>query len=563
MNDGELGSFWTLIWPRWEMLSSGTVEMVTPFLVLIIWAVAVLVCGFAARQAHIAMKAVQESRSLVEDLTPENLWFRRGEVAAAAAASSPPVHDAWREFDETLVTEHQRVYNTVSAEEFFNERRFAPRLVENRFLHAAPTALTTLGLLGTFLGLTVGLRGLELGSTTDELRDGIQVLVEGAALGFTASLWGVFMSLITNVFERFMERRVTKACRDLQARIDGLFPMRSPEQSLSDIAHHTSASSEALQVLHEKIGSALQESVRQVGEGTSQAVSDAIHGSLAPIMAELAEKAANQSADVFHSISNQLEQSFADMGRSLAAELKESATSMRSTLDYMSEQLARQADQHLAQMNALQEAAITQLRSVGESTERQMRLLDESLPRIVDGLDRAAGLIGSATTGMEEVTSGLTEVTTGLQETSTELSRMLREALDAMDQLTERTASAAGALADQQGAVTELLERASATAELLREASTALNHGFEGMRSAQAAFLTDLEQRLTKHSQDMTAWLTAYADEVSKQTTHRMSEWNVQTERFTSTMLNATQALSDAVDEIGARRAADDAGAAV
>jgi len=38
---------------------------------------------------------------------------------------------------------------------------------------------------------------------------GIQTLVDGAALGFTASLWGVAMSLVTNVYERWQEHQVT------------------------------------------------------------------------------------------------------------------------------------------------------------------------------------------------------------------------------------------------------------------------------------------------------------------------------------------------------------------
>jgi ABC-type transporter Mla subunit MlaD len=556
MVDRDAGSFLGYIWPDWSQLSSGTVHMVTPLLVLVIWAIALGTCASVAYLAVRALRAISEVKGLITELTQDNLREKLGLVRAASEARSPLVRDAWREFDETLVVEHDRVFNTVSAEEFFNEHRFAPQLIGNRFIHAAPVALTTIGLLGTFFGLTVGLRGLELDVSADELRGGIQTLVEGAALGFTASLWGVFMSLVTNVFERSMERGVLSSCRKLQADIDKLFAMRSPEHSLSEIARSTSASNEALQVLHEKIGSAFQESVHEVGEGTSRAVSDAIHSSLAPIMEELAEKAANQSADVFQEISGQLGRSFADMGANVAEELRAAATSMRSTLDYMSEQLARQADQHLAQMNALREAAVSQLSSVAEAAERQMRLLDESLPRIIDGLDRTAHLVGTAASGMEGVTLSLASVTGGLQQTSTELSRMLGEALTAMDELTSRTSSAAGALESQQNTITDLLERASATAELLRTATATLNGGFDTMRTTQAHFLNDLEQHLERYSQAMAGWLASYGEEVSKQTAHRMSEWNAHTEQFSNHMLQVTQALSDAIDEISSRGAA-------
>ncbi len=158
----------------------------------------------------------QRSKVIAGRRRQEDLWTRRAEIEQKAKNCSTPVADAWRDYDATLVVDDRRLLSTSPAEEFFNEHRFAPRLVDNRFLHAVPTSLTTLGLLGTFLGLTVGLRAVDLGSTTDELRDGIQTLVAGAALGFTASLWGVAMSLVTNVFERWQERRVVRSVRALQ-----------------------------------------------------------------------------------------------------------------------------------------------------------------------------------------------------------------------------------------------------------------------------------------------------------------------------------------------------------
>ena len=585
MPDQGLGDVWKLINPRFGELFSGTIESVTPWLVLIIWIVTAYASVFAWRRARAAKSHVAEVDKLLEGVDRDNMWDRRAAISAKFAQCSEPVKEAWREFDETLVSEDRQIFNTVSAEEFFNEHRFAPRLIGNRFLNAAPTALTTLGLLGTFFGLTVGLRGLNLESATDELLPGIQRLVEGAALGFTASLWGVAMSLLTNVTVRYLEGGVAKSVRELQSTIDELYKMRSPEQSLSDIASHTSESREALQILHEKIGSALQESVAQVGQDTSQAVSEAIQTSLAPIMLELATKAADQSADVFKEISGQLTASFSEIGVSLAEQLKASSESMRSTLDYMSEQLARQADQHVAQMNmmevsaarhlddlraataeqlrVLSEATTAQLISVTDATERQLNLLDDSLPRVVTGLERAASLVGTATVGIDQVVAALAGVTTDIGATSTALGGMLTEAIGTMDALAEKTGTAAEALATQQDSFGDLTDKAVEAAERLRLASNAFGGGFEAMRATQEGFLTDLEHRLGKHSEAMAGWLATYADEVSRQTSYRMGEWNEQTVQFTSTMVNAALALSDAVDELSVQRATEATGVVV
>ena len=86
--------------------------------------------------------------------------------------------------------------------------------------------------------------------------------------------------------------------------------------------------------------------------------------------------------------------------------------------------------------------------------------------------------------------------------------------------------------------------------------------GFGAMQSTQREFLDDLEKRLTRHSAAMAGWLADYGTKVEAQTAERMNTWNTQTEAFTSGMIQATQALSDAVDELSLPNAARDAGAA-
>ncbi|MCM0639529.1 anti-phage ZorAB system protein ZorA [Cellulomonas wangsupingiae] len=638
MDNAGQGGFLNLVFPEWGAMLNGNVEAVTPWLVLVIWALAGWVCYFAWREARRALDLLEESARPIRGVTQEHLWERRAEIAAAADDCSELVANAWREFNETLVSDGRQLFNTVEAAEFFDEHRFAPTLVGNRLLHAAPTALTMLGLLGTFIGLTVGLRDLDLGSTAEELRVGIQGLVHGAALGFTASLWGVATSLVTNVFERWQERRVVKRAHALQAEIDHLFKMRSPEQSLSDIAASSNESKAALQTLHEKIGSALQESVKGVGEKTTLAVTAAIHDSLGPIMADLAERAANQSADVFKEISRQLTTSFSDVGTSLAAELSASSQAMRSTIDHMSDQLKLQADEHTAQMAELRTTAgeglarqaaehssnmnefrqvvaeqlareqsvhasqmselrramaeqakqhvelVTELQrtateqlernaaayaehvselqrmtgeliaAMTEATSHQAGMLTRSLPQVVSSLERASSLISSAMIGMNSASETVEGVTAHLGRVSTDLGDMLTSAITSMTELSSKTAGVAQAMDAQQGTVVELTERSVAAAQHLSRASETLNGGFAGMRSAQQLFLSDLEQQLKKHSAAMAGWLAAYGNEVTKQTSDRMEQWNAQTDRFSSSMLSTVQVLSEVVDELSAKR---------
>ncbi|UTT60360.1 anti-phage ZorAB system protein ZorA [Cellulosimicrobium cellulans] len=541
MAEQELGGFWTLIWPDWSTVGDGGVHAAAPVLVVLIWIVAVVACGFAWYQARRARGFADETDVLLEGVTTDTLWQHRAEVLRRSATASTEVADAWREFDETLVSvaDERKVWNTVEAEQFFNAARFAPRLLHNRFLDAAPAALTTLGLLGTFLGLTVGLRGLDLGGDSDTLTTGIQTLVAGAGVGFTASLWGVGTSLLVNVLTKYWERRAVRRIERLQSRIDALFTLRSPEQSLIDIARSTHESQAALSELHQKIGDRLQEALVGVAEQTRDAVTQSMENALAPVMQDLASKAANQSAEVFEKVSEQLTSSFHAIGTSLADGLTQSSESMRSTLEYMAEKLAQQADQYREQMAELQSA-----------TARQVELLEQSLPRVVESVQEATTRLETGSERLETAAKHLALTSDRFETVSEKFGDVLADSAEAFEEMSAKNTGAANVLESLSGQMVELTTTTVAASATLEASAETLHQGFGTLRAQQNEFLVDLERTLASHSEVIATWLNTYSDEVSKHTGRRMEEWNRHTESFTTTMLTAVQAMSYAVDEL-------------
>ena len=63
-----------------------------------------------------------------------------------------------------------------------------------------PSFFTSLGILGTFVGIVIGLTGLDFGSGGKYLQDSISHLVSGAALSFRTSLWGISGSIVFLLF---------------------------------------------------------------------------------------------------------------------------------------------------------------------------------------------------------------------------------------------------------------------------------------------------------------------------------------------------------------------------
>ena len=76
-----------------------------------------------------------------------------------------------------------------------------------------PSLLTSLGILGTFMGMTEGLSGLDV-TTTDQMMSGIQNLLNGMQFAFGTSVAGVACSLAFNMLNRIAQGSSYRAIDD-------------------------------------------------------------------------------------------------------------------------------------------------------------------------------------------------------------------------------------------------------------------------------------------------------------------------------------------------------------
>lgn len=67
-----------------------------------------------------------------------------------------------------------------------------------------PSLLTSLGILGTFMGMTSGLSGLDP-TSTEKMMEGIKVLLSGMTFAFGTSVAGVSCSLVFNMLNRIAQ----------------------------------------------------------------------------------------------------------------------------------------------------------------------------------------------------------------------------------------------------------------------------------------------------------------------------------------------------------------------
>ncbi|MCO2108337.1 phage tail tape measure protein [Pseudomonas aeruginosa] len=336
-------------------------------------------------------------RSLLEGQSKETLALSRREtMQKAQGLDAPNVGMLWREFDESLVlsSDQKHLFNTLDAEHFFNARTLAPGLTASRLLAAAPSFLVAIGVLGTFVGLTVGLEGLV--GTSDEiesLKGGINKLISGAAVAFMTSVWGVFFSLLLNFVEKMFERSALGQIQQLQHDIDSLYTRIPAEQSLVHIAEYGKESKEALQELHERIGDRLQETLNGMSEAMQTALTDALNNIMAPAIQTLVSTTSQQSTQVLEKLVGNFMDGMTSVGREQGLQMQQAAADVNAAVSGMSERLnqlfSSLNEQQGRQMEVAQQQSAafeTQLQRISGSAEERQAQMEQRFAELMSGL---------------------------------------------------------------------------------------------------------------------------------------------------------------------------------
>ncbi len=336
-------------------------------------------------------------RSLLEGQSKETLALSRREtMQKAQGLDAPNVGMLWREFDESLVlsSDQKHLFNTLDAEHFFNARTLAPGLTASRLLAAAPSFLVAIGVLGTFVGLTVGLEGLV--GTSDEieaLKGGINKLISGAAVAFMTSVWGGVFSLLLNFVEKMFERSALGQIQQLQHDIDFLYPRIPAEQSLVHIAEYGKESKEALQELHERIGDRLQETLNGMSEAMQTALTDALNNIMAPAIQTLVSTTSQQSTQVLEKLVGNFMDGMTSVGREQGLQMQQAAADVNAAVSGMSERLnqlfSSLNEQQGRQMEVAQQQSAafeTQLQRISGSAEERQAQMEQRFAELMSGL---------------------------------------------------------------------------------------------------------------------------------------------------------------------------------
>ena len=511
--------------------ASSISEAVTSWCIFVILLMAIgsgILLGRKAFQWH---RKLNKAHKLISDLTTNNLTAKRLEIRQEMSQIKI-LGELWHEFDETLVEcpTTDRVYNTIDAEFFFNNSTLGSGVSENRWHSAIPGILTAIGVLGTFLGLMLGLNSLDLNDTA-EMQNSIGGLISGASVAFTTSVWGIAASLVYNIYEKIVEGSLVKKIRGFQVNIDKIFDRNLSEKSLLNIQQNTNESEKLLRVLGEQIGDKIQ-------EGISSAIEPQLKR-LADMMGDMADRQASGAEGALRSLVEEFTSKLGNAGSAQAEAMEKSATSLSLSMEKLQETIA------LFLKNV--ESQIDQLVQTNKEGK-------EALDDVSKKAEQFASKSENAISGLTGVTKDFTDTIEGLRAATGDLAAVHGEFETTVSNFSKNQSIASASLDKSaqaiEGASAKITNAGESFVSVLGNV-TKLGLSMEKLEETIASFLDKVESQVNqliqtnKEGKQNLDDVSRRAEQLASKSSDGISNLTEVTEDFANTIDGLRSAIGD------------------
>jgi len=512
-------------------------------------------------------------RRLLQNETSQTVIKSRQSLREKASKIHNGAGHLWKEFDETLVEakvgEEIHLHNIYDADHFFNSSTLARGITESRMLAAVPGFLTALGVIGTFVGLQLGLSELNIGNdvAVQEMKDGLAHVISGAKIAFMTSVWGVTLSVLFNFLEKWFESLARSQIYSLQVRIDELFPRFSTEGQLQKIAEDGSESREALQGMAERIGQKLQESMIEATSGIQRGLEEALEKIMAPAIEKLVSETTDGNQKALEKLVEEFLVKFGEQGVKQREAMNDASQGVKSSLATMSKTMQG----FVGNLSEIQGAAAKRENELGQKFESVVNEMTNSLTRQastatslmkqgkalqqqVEGsqadFKELASRINDGASELRSAASILKEYGEGVRLSTEELAGEIRGAAVATSKLASENQKSATAVSQVHQQLSQDIQALNEVARKMSAVVQTADSTFSHLEEHQRKYLAALKVNVQELAEHGTKLLEDYAERANAQTDTHLNEWAKHTTAYAEQMNRLARALSSVVDEI-------------
>ncbi len=409
----------------------------------------------------------------------------------------------WNTYEKTLIhiekEEDTSLYSTEDSELYFTSESLAPD-INIGYWKNLPGVFTGLGILGTFIGLTIGLGGINTTSTS-ELQKGIVILLGGMTSAFATSIAGIIIALAYGVIYSQIISRFDIKVNYLTETFDSFFPRKRSEQILADSLKEIREQTSEIKMMGTDIAEEFSKSIDQ-----------------APVFSKLENAIAQMSSSLDHlngSIdklnTSGVNEIAGSLDKNIGKQLKDFADTLTNLQIEMEGTFEKSTAANQQSVDALRKV-IEEMKSSNKDFNASLKDMMQQISNMNKDLTaNSQSTIGSAVDNVQNVMSDMTNqtdkqmksITAAMESMKNSIDEMLQKINSQMGQHEESITTIMNAL--KEAAVTNrtILNEAGNTVNQFKEASLPmqkvadhLDASVNNMVRANQDFKTSINQNI-------------------------------------------------------------------
>lgn len=299
-----------------------------------------------------------------------------------------------------------KYFASIESSYFFNEDVVYRNLWRYKFINYVPQLLTALGIIGTFMGLVIGLVGVDFEDVSNT-KNSIEFLLNGVQISFRTSIYGIAFSLILTVFQKLLLEVQESKVKEISDKIDAIFPMNTQADGINQ-----------LYVELEKQTASIQ----KMGTEIAEAVSDKFDTSLQKTLGPTLEKFSQTTEQLIEVVKNSNQSTISsivdNIGSIISSSTSQELERLQSSIGTMTERnesLLSEFEKTIQTLQSLihsQKSIISETNQTADNakqTNENILLVADELTKIISDLKSFAGVQQSSYDGYLELIKNVRE----------------------------------------------------------------------------------------------------------------------------------------------------------
>lgn len=415
-----------------------------------------------------------------------------------------------------------------------------------RLLDTAAGTLVGLGLLGTFLGLTIGVSNFD-SSNSDNIQKSIQLLLSGMATAFMTSLIGMSCSLIYTFFDKYWRHRLSKYLQTMTDKLDNMY-------YIDDVTLATRNQQEMFNGLYTNVKDILEINnsnlIKELQSKLTYSNSEGQCVTVANVIREILTENAEQTKALKSfstDLALELNNGFDEV---LSRQMQQKILPLMENVDITTKSIVEHIDKMAEQVSS---PATEMIQSVVDELKNSMTSIIKEFNTGLSGsatneLENLASQLGTAAQAMADFPNNMENISATLQVTIEEVKSAVSEISNtsananstAMQQMQEQITFATGAISnaisevkDVMGSITQSSQQQSnEMANKLADAAEKMGIFLNGTITKLSSSVQESIANITADVSNKQADLISLQEDTTAQTKKLLETFNVGLERL-------------------------------